>query len=81
MSEYAVKTETNKRAGLIAAVLILLGFSAVSAHAAGSAIRLNLDGALGVATAEYIIGGIDQAQSQDAPLIIIRMDTPGSTLR
>ncbi|HZD52070.1 MAG TPA: nodulation protein NfeD, partial [Woeseiaceae bacterium] len=33
--------------------------------------------ALGVATAEYIIGGIEEAQERNAKLIIIRMDTPG----
>jgi membrane-bound serine protease (ClpP class) len=48
-----------------------------SVHAAGTAIRLDLDGALGVATAEYIIEGIKTAEEEDAALVIIRMDTPG----
>jgi len=47
------------------------------ARAEGTAIQLDLEGALGVATAEFIIDGIDTAQEQDANLIIIRMDTPG----
>lgn len=47
------------------------------AQAEGTAIVLDLEGALGVATAEYIIGGIEQADEQDAKVIIIRMDTPG----
>ncbi len=47
------------------------------ATAEGTAIRLDLDGALGVATAEYIIGGIEEAEERGANLIIIRMDTPG----
>ena len=38
---------------------------------------LDLEGALGVATAEYIIGGIESAQEHDANIVIIRMDTPG----
>lgn len=41
---------------------------------------LNLDGALGVATAEYIIGGIEEAESADANVVIIRMDTPGGLM-
>jgi membrane-bound serine protease (ClpP class) len=47
------------------------------AQAAGTAIQIDLEGALGVATAEFIIDGIETAQAQDANLIIIRMDTPG----
>jgi membrane-bound serine protease (ClpP class) len=59
-------------------VLILLPLAWVSnARADGTAILMDLEGALGVATAEYIIDGINTAQDQDASLIIIRMDTPG----
>lgn len=58
--------------------LILLPLAWVSnARADGTAILMDLEGALGVATAEYIIDGINTAQDQDASLIIIRMDTPG----
>lgn len=42
-----------------------------------TAIVVDLDGALGVATAEYIIDGIDAANEREAKIIIIRMDTPG----
>lgn len=51
-----------------------------TARADGTAILLDLDGALGVATAEYIIDGIDDAQERNANLIIIRMDTPGGLM-
>ncbi|MGI9202431.1 MAG: NfeD family protein [Woeseiaceae bacterium] len=47
------------------------------ARADGTAIVLDLEGALGVATAEYVIDGIEQAAQQNASVIIIRMDTPG----
>ena len=50
---------------------------ATNAQADGTAIRLDLDGALGVATAEYIIGGIEEAEDRGANVVIIRMDTPG----
>lgn len=46
-------------------------------HAEGTALQLDLQGALGVATAEYIIGGIEQAEEEGASIVIIRMDTPG----
>jgi len=55
---------------------VVLG-SAPLAQADGTAVVLDLDGAIGVATAEYIISGIDDAEARDAALVIIRMDTPG----
>lgn len=48
-----------------------------TARADGTAIVLDMEGALGVATAEYLISGIEQAEQQNANVIIIRMDTPG----
>ncbi len=55
---------------------VVLG-SAPLAQADGTAVVLDLDGAIGVATAEYIISGIDDVEARDASLVIIRMDTPG----
>ena len=56
----------------------------VSAFSMANAVRAEplilevaLEGALGVATAEYIIGGIEQAEERQAAALIIRMDTPG----
>jgi membrane-bound serine protease (ClpP class) len=51
-----------------------------AARADGVAILLDLEGALGVATAEYIVGGIEDAQARNANLVIIRMDTPGGLM-
>jgi membrane-bound serine protease (ClpP class) len=59
------------------AALILL---ATSARAEGTAFVVELDGALGVATAEYIIGAIDDAEERGANVLIIRMDTPGGLM-
>ncbi len=65
---------------LIGAVLVA-AFATLSgggpARADGLAIQVDLEGALGVATAEYIIGGIEEAAQRDAKLVIIRIDTPG----
>ena len=66
----------NYATRLFAALLLILLGSA-SARAEGVALELDLEGALGVATAEYIIGGIEQANAENSPLVIIRMDTPG----
>ena len=59
---------------LVAAATILLS---PDVKAAGTAVQLDLDGPLGVATAEYIIRGIESAEESGANLVIIRMDTPG----
>ncbi|MBT8086075.1 MAG: nodulation protein NfeD [Woeseia sp.] len=61
---------------LSCAALLLLSVSAPT-RAAGLVLHLDLDGPLGVATAEYIISGIEEANERNASLVIIRMDTPG----
>jgi membrane-bound serine protease (ClpP class) len=38
---------------------------------------LNLNGAVGPATADYITRGINTAAKKDAQLVVLRMDTPG----
>ena len=62
-----------------ARILVLLAgcWLGATASAEGRAIVVDLDGALGVADAEFIIGGITQANETGANLVIIRMDTPG----
>jgi len=63
---------------LVQALLAFLVIAcAPCAEADGTAVVLDLDGAIGVATAEFIINGIEEADVHDATLVIIRMDTPG----
>ncbi len=57
-------------------MLFVMG-SAPFAQADGIAVELDMRGAIGVATAEFIISGIEEAENRDATLVIIRMDTPG----
>ena len=45
--------------------------------AAESAILLDVDGAIGPATTEYITSGLDAAAQEGAQLVVVRMDTPG----
>ena len=40
-------------------------------------LMLTIDGAIGPATRDYIINGIEQAEQSDAALVLIKMDTPG----
>jgi membrane-bound serine protease (ClpP class) len=60
------------------ACLVLAALGALpTAFADGTALVVDLEGALGVAKAEYVIDGIEAANERDASLLIIRMDTPG----
>ena len=65
------------RAFLVALILV---FSAVSAQAGGNVVILDIKGGIGVATAEYILSGIEHAEASGAELIIIEMDTPGGLM-
>ena len=62
---------------LIAAAL-LVGVSASAENAtADVAIVLDIDGAIGPATAEYVHNGMAEARRRHAKVIVLRMDTPG----
>jgi len=47
------------------------------ANGTGTALRLEIRGAIGPATSDYIVRGIETAQAGGARLVIIEMDTPG----
>ena len=51
-----------------------------AAHAEGTVVELEIKGGIGVATADYIISGIEHAEETGAELIIINMDTPGGLM-
>lgn len=65
--------------GLLAAGLTILAVPLLSQEGSrsGRALQLDLEGAIGAATADFITGGIRQAEEELADLVIIRMDTPG----
>jgi membrane-bound serine protease (ClpP class) len=58
-------------------IVLITGFLASAAQADSDVIALEVKGGIGVATAEYVINGIDYAESSSARLVIIDMDTPG----
>ncbi|MGI9224923.1 MAG: NfeD family protein [Woeseiaceae bacterium] len=44
-------------------------------------VELEVEDGIGVATAEYVVSGIDYAAEIDAELVIINMDTPGGLVK
>src|SRR5205823_6552423 len=59
----------------------LICFSASAASVATEKVAyINIDGAIGPATASYISRSIDEARSQNAQCLIIQLNTPGGLL-
>ena len=61
-------------------VVCILAFASISVRADGSVVALDIKGAIGVAKAEYVLSGIEHAESINAELIIIGIDTPGGLM-
>ena len=61
-------------------ISLLLALSAGTATANGNVVELEIKGGIGVATAEYVIAGIEHAADTGAELVIINMDTPGGLM-
>ncbi len=65
---------------LLTAVLVLLfaiGLAAAQPARTAGVPVLTVDGAIGPATADYVVRGIAQAARDGAPLLVLQMDTPG----
>lgn len=58
----------------------ILAVAAVSARADADVVVIEIKGGIGVATAEYVLSGIQHAESSGAQLIILDMDTPGGLM-
>jgi membrane-bound serine protease (ClpP class) len=66
------------RRAITALLLVLIAHGASAAD--NNVVVLEIDGGIGVATAEYLQHGIQHAAEQDAELVIIDMDTPGGLM-
>ena len=63
---------------ILAGLLSLIAFG--TALADGKVIELEIKDGIGVATADYVVAGIEYAEDTGAELVIINMDTPGGLM-
>ena len=62
-------------------LLLTLLWSALATAVETQVVELEIDGAIGVATADYLSSGIEHAEDIGAELVIITMDTPGGLMK
>jgi hypothetical protein len=58
-------------------ILYLVISSPLNAQAQREALLIPIDEAIGAATGEYVVHGLEAAQASNVELVILRLDTPG----
>lgn len=61
----------------VRALTLLLLLLPMQAGATGAVLLLDIKGAIGPASSDYVHRGLERARVEQAPLVILRLDTPG----
>lgn len=67
----------NRWRATVAVLLLVLGFARSGFAAPSQAVVFTIDGAIGPATAGYLVRGIEAVRPAETGAIILRIDTPG----
>ncbi len=83
MEHYFLKTFQKPSESLVITFFIAwlsmapAAYAALSEQDTGDIWLINIDGAIGPATSDYVLRGINNAQAADASLIVLQINTPG----
>ena len=61
--------------------LLAVLLASATAQAANPVVTLKIEGGIGVATAEYLISGLEYAEETGASLVVVEIDTPGGLVK
>jgi membrane-bound serine protease (ClpP class) len=81
METYGTTLRRFLKLPALTTLLLIASGSVLSAAEASQVVELEVKDGIGVATADYLISGIEHAEEINAELVIINMDTPGGLMK